>query len=361
MRKTSWILLLIWSMSTNLSMAESWAFVGVNVIPMDEAKVLKQHTVLVEDGVITGVGPVGSVPLPAGVRRIEGEDRYLMPGLAEMHAHVPQPAQGSDFQEQVLALFAVNGITTIRSMLGHPQHLELRETINSGAHPLAPRVFLSGPSFNGNSIDGVEDARAMVEDQKNQGYDFLKLHPGLTLEEFDAMAEQAQASGMVIAGHVPLDVGLARALEVRLSSIDHLDGYMQAVLNVPEGETAPDTFFGVFASPFADIEKIINIATQTAEAGVWNVPTQSLIENVFSTEDPEVLAAWPEMRYMPAGTVLNWANSKRSLLSDPRFSASVSQQTIFVRQVLIKALHDAGAGLLLGSDAPQVFNVPGFA
>jgi imidazolonepropionase-like amidohydrolase len=34
---------------------------------------------------------------------------------------------------------------------------------------------------------------------------------------------------------------------------------------------------------------------------------------------------------------------------------------VAVRRELIKALHDAGAGLLLGSDAPQIFNVPGFS
>jgi imidazolonepropionase-like amidohydrolase len=32
-----------------------------------------------------------------------------------------------------------------------------------------------------------------------------------------------------------------------------------------------------------------------------------------------------------------------------------------LRRKLIKALHAGGAGLLLGSDAPQIYNVPGFS
>jgi imidazolonepropionase-like amidohydrolase len=41
--------------------------------------------------------------------------------------------------------------------------------------------------------------------------------------------------------------------------------------------------------------------------------------------------------------------------------ADQRQRFIALRRRLIKALHDGGAGLLLGSDAPQVWNVPGFS
>ncbi len=361
MMKKAGVCLILFLACSHLSQGESWAFVGVNVIPMDRPGVLKDQTVLVEDGRVSGIGPVGAVPLPAGVRRIEGEDRYLMPGLAEMHAHIPHPSQGQAQQNKILGLFVVNGVTTVRSMLGHPQHLELQQSIRDGEHPLAPRIISSGPSFNGNSVDSVDGAKEKVTAQKNAGYDFLKIHPGLSRDEFDAMAAQAKQENITFAGHVPLDVGLARALEVQQSTIDHLDGYMQAIISVPENENAPDDFFGVFASPYAVLSKILTVARQTAEAKVWNVPTQTLIENVFSAEDPQTLAAWPEMGYMSEQTVANWINAKQSTQSNALYNTGVAQQTIFVRRVLIKALHDAGAGLLLGSDAPQIFNVPGFA
>ena len=40
-----------------------------------------------------------------------------------MHAHVP-PIDDMEPMKEVLMLFAANGITTIRGMLGHPRHLE---------------------------------------------------------------------------------------------------------------------------------------------------------------------------------------------------------------------------------------------
>ena len=43
------------------------------------------------------------------------------------------------------------------------------------------------------------------------------------------------------------------------------------------------------------------------------------------------------------------------------FSADVAATAIEIRRALILALHEATGRILLGSDAPQVFNVPGFS
>src|SRR5688500_6128469 len=72
------------------------AFTGVNVVPMDAERVLADQTVVVRDGRIAEVGPSSRVRVPAGARRIDGRGKYLLPGLAEMHAHIPganAPAQ----------------------------------------------------------------------------------------------------------------------------------------------------------------------------------------------------------------------------------------------------------------------------
>lgn len=73
------------------------------------------------------------------------------------------------------------------------------------------------------------------------------------------------------------------------------------------------------------------------------------------------MAAWPEMKYMPAATVRRWVESKNELQADADYNDELAARAILLRRQLIKSLHDAGAGLLLGSDAPQVFNVPGFS
>jgi imidazolonepropionase-like amidohydrolase len=73
------------------------------------------------------------------------------------------------------------------------------------------------------------------------------------------------------------------------------------------------------------------------------------------------MAEWPEMQYMPPVIVQQWRQSKAEVIGDPDFDADAAARAIELRRKLIKALNDAGDGLLLGSDSPQIFNVPGFA
>ena len=338
----------------------SIAFVNVNVIPMTSETVMYARTVVVTDGRIATIGDVDSTSLPADAVVVDGTDRYLLPGLAEMHGHVP----GATVQSlpRILSLYVANGVTTVRGMLGQPSHLELRASIAAG-ETLGPRLITSGPSLNGRSVSSPEAAIAMVEAQHAAGYDFLKIHPGLTWPEFDAMATTARRLGMPFAGHVPEDVGIRRALDAGIATVDHLDGYMQALLPANDDPSGGlGGYFGVFIADQADETKIADIVAATAAAGAWNVPTESLFQHVTSAGfDADEMVDWPEMVYMPAATVSQWQQAKQELLDDANYDAVTAARAVQIRQRIIHELHEAGAGILLGSDSPQIFNVPGFA
>jgi imidazolonepropionase-like amidohydrolase len=339
---------------------ESTAFVNVNVVPMTSETVIEAQTVVVTDGIITSISGVNETAVPNDAVIVDGTDRYLMPGLAEMHGHVPGLTSGN--LERVLSLYVANGVTTVRGMLGQPSHLVMRGDIRE-KKLLGPRLITSGPSFNGRSVSSAEQGSQMVRDQFEAGYDFLKIHPGLSREEFDAVAETANQLGIPFAGHVPEDVGVARALEAGIATIDHLDGYMETLLPVnddPSGGLAG--FFGVFIADQADSAKIDAIVQATAEAGVWNVPTESLFEHVTAAEwAPQDMARWPEMKYMPQATIAQWEGAKRDVINDDNYDPDTARRAIEIRRKLIVGLRKAGGGLLLGSDSPQIFNVPGFA
>lgn len=119
------------------------AFVGANVLPMDRETVLAEHTVLVRDGRILEVGPTADVEVPEGAQRIDARGRWLMPGLAEMHGHVPGP-DDETYAEDVLFLYVLNGVTTVRNMAGHAYHLSLRDRIAAG-ELVGPTLFAASP------------------------------------------------------------------------------------------------------------------------------------------------------------------------------------------------------------------------
>ncbi|CAN5845182.1 amidohydrolase family protein [soil metagenome] len=335
------------------------AFVNVNVIPMDRERVLSGQTIIIRDGRIAEMG-AGLQP-PAGATVVDGGGRYLMPGLSEMHAHIPPPQAGADLIDRTLFLYVAGGVTTIRGMLGNPGHLELRER-SARNEIVAPRIYTSGPSLNGNSAPTPEVAVRMVEEQAAAGYDLLKLHPGLSREVYDAIVSAADRVEIPFAGHVSAAVGLDRTLEVGQASIDHLDAYVEALAGRGGGfDPQEGGFFGFGLIDEVDASRIPQLAAATRAAGVWNAPTQTLIEHLFNAVDPEEMARWPEMRYVPPATVANWVERKRDIQRQPAFTRERADRYIDVRRRLIRELHSAGAGLILASDAPQWWNVPGFS
>ena len=337
------------------------AFVDVTVIPMDRERMLPRQTVVVRGDRIVAMGPRDRVKVPGGGMKVDGRGKFLIPGLAEMHAHIPGGEAPDSVIERTLFLYVSGGITSIRGMLGHPRHLNFRARAARN-ELLSPTIYTSGPSLNGNSVPTPGAAARIVAEQKAAGYDFLKIHPGIGGEVFDTLAATAQRVGIRFAGHVPLEVGLARALEAGYASIDHLDGYVEVM--VREGSpmaAAESQFFGLNLGEYLDESRLPALVQATRDARVWNVPTQVLMENLMPGESVEALQWRPEMIYVSRKTLSEWAEFKNSLLAEAGSTPVVAGRTMEVRQKLIKALHAGGAGLLLGSDAPQVYNVPGFS
>lgn len=337
-----------------------WIFRNISVIPMDQERVLEKQDVLVSEGKILAIGETGNVPYNDDATLIDGTGKFLLPGLAEMHAHVP-PIDDIEPMTEVLSLFLANGVTTIRGMLGHPRHLELREKINSG-EILGPHFYTTGPSFNGNTVKTAEEGAQKVRDQKAAGYDYLKLHPGLTPETFGAIASTANEVGIPFVGHVSFDVGIQRAIDAGYSSIDHMDGFVEALVpNIEKIGEEGNGLFGIYSSPMADTTRIPQIIQGLKEHNIWMVPTQALAERWMSPIEGSVFLNAPEMKYMKQETLDNWGNAKMSLLSDKRFDSQKVENYIELRRKLIRDCQEAGVGILLGSDAPQIFNVPGFS
>ena len=327
-------------------------FERVTIIPMDRERSIADRTVVIRDGRIAEVGAPNAVTVPEGATRVDGRGKFLTPALAEMHAHIPNDRAEA---ERVLFMYVANGIGTIRSMLGDPSHFSLKERAARG-EIVAPTMYLSGPSFSGQTAPTPQAATARVLEQKKAGYDLLKIHPGVPRDAFDALARTADEQGIRFAGHVPAAVGLQRALEAKFWTIDHIDGYVEALAKsgAEEGQ-----LFGINLIGQLDESRIASLVAQTKAAGTWIVPTQVLIENWYGADDVAMMQKWPEMKYVGADEMNQWVANKRKNVE--AFSPEHRQRYIALRRKLIKALHDGGVGILLGSDAPQIWNVPGFS
>jgi imidazolonepropionase-like amidohydrolase len=321
------------------------AFINVNVIQGDSERVLKEQTVLVRGDRIVQIGPTAKIKVPEAALRVNGAGRYLMPGLAEMHAHIPPAEAPKEITETVLFLYVANGVTTARGMLGAPNQLELRDKANRG-EILSPTLYLAGPSFSGNSISSPDEAIQKVQRQKQEGWDLLKIHPGLTRQEYDAMAKTAKEVGMRFVGHVPAEVGLLHALEMDQETIDHVDGYVE--------------YLKADSSPM-DEAKLADVVRRTKQAGTWIVPTMAVWEVLIGARDLDTLVGYSEIKYMPPQQVEDWKKAYANRVNSPQYNRKRAEHIAANRKRILKALHDGGVRLLFGTDAPQQFSVPGFS
>ncbi|HUP62732.1 MAG TPA: amidohydrolase family protein [Thermoanaerobaculia bacterium] len=321
--------------------AQTIVFRNVNLVPMTSAKVIARQNVVVKDGVIVSVSKNAAAPANALI--VDGTGKFLIPGLAEMHGHIPPMNAQGGVIEDTLFLYAAAGITTVRGMLGHPGQLELREKAKRG-EIISPALYLAGPSFNDQTINSPDEAIARVRAQHKDGWDLLKVHPGLTLEEYDAMAKTACEVGMRFGGHVPAAAGLRHAIEMGQETFDHIDGYVEAL----DGAKGP-----------VDPKKLAALVKKSKEAGVWIVPTSALWEVLFGTIPLETLRGYRELMYVSSSAVDAWSKAYEARLTQtPREAA---KNTIENRKRILRALHEGGVKILMGTDAPQQFSVPGFS
>lgn len=324
------------------------AFVEVNVVPMDREQIIERQTVITQDGKISEIGPASKLQVPPDALKIDGRDKYLMPGLADMHIHL-------NYEEE-LVLFLANGVTTIRNMSGFSEFLEWRKRICDG-DLLGPTIYTTGPIIDGNPssfeesiiIETPEAAAKEVVAQKEEGYDAIKILSNLSPDVYEAIIAAAKEHNLPVYGHVPKRVGLERAMDSGQHSIEHMKDFYDALR--PSG----------WSDEQADLGKIPDLAARTATKGVWVCPTLGIYRiYAANSEEIKTIRNHLSMKYVPAQHRDPWNELERYLLSDRWDNKGAKQMLDDVFQI-VKGMHDAGTKLIVGTDSPIPFQVPGFS
>jgi cytosine/adenosine deaminase-related metal-dependent hydrolase len=344
--------------------APSVAFVHVDVLPMTGAgeERLRDQTVVVRGDRIVAVGAAAEVDVPPGVEVIDASGKTLVPGLADMHVHLPPLVdEHRDTVRRVLVTMIANGVTTARGLAGHPSHIELRRQVDEG-ELLGPSLYVAAPALHQGNTPTVEAARKAVKDAKQAGFDLIKSHAIADPVVWAAVQDEAKQQGIAVAGHVTNEVGLARALEAG-QQIEHLDGFVAALL--PEGSPVLAQPWGQFPPPevlqAVDADRIDALAKRVAAAGVYDTPTLALFERIVQREPGvEALRSDPAMRFVSPPALDQWTAQKAEMDASGTFDG-IAEPFVALRRQLVAALSRAGAPIMAGSDSPQVFLMTGFA
>ena len=355
-----------------------YAIVDVTAITMTEAGVLEHVTIFVDGGEILRVASISEAIPTDDTPVIDGKNRYVIPGLADMHVHV----RHSD----LLPLFAAKGVTFVRDMWGSSGRQAMRDQIATGTL-FAPLMIVAGPGIDGDpatfpgnpTATTASDATSLVAEQIDAGYDFIKVYDRVSPEVFRAVIAAGSERGVAVTGHAPFSGSYEDAVVSGIDSLEHLQGFVFASARDEVGiahSINPSTEYpklfaalqatlasGGAVSDVFDGEKIERLARLNADQGVYNTPTLIALLKVNTPSDE-----WPlefarnEMKFVHPEVLDMWRpenNFRFGFLQDQQLKGIRSLQA--QARSAVGALNRAGAKLLLGTDTPEAFVVPGYS
>jgi imidazolonepropionase-like amidohydrolase len=289
---------------TNAAPATRLALVGGMLLDGNGGEPVHHAAILIENNRIVAAGAASTVVIPPGTLIIDTRGETMMPGMIDTHAHLALVGHGdiaawfrwldrhhTEYPlERVMELSARQllsaGITSAVD-LGAPlkESVEVRDRISAGKVP-GPRLSVSGPWLIAEAaifppkyqtiVHTPAEAARAVEDNIRGGADVIKLHGGLTFEEYKAVVEVAHRH------HVKVHAHLYEEQEVRDAFMADVD-VLQHV--------------GSAGTPPYDPSLVKEIASSgrpivpTAAHRVWVLPaTRDFPERL---DDPELRRGFP--------------------------------------------------------------------
>jgi imidazolonepropionase-like amidohydrolase len=355
------------------------AFTGVSVVDVRSGAVQAGQTVVITGNRITDAGPSASVRVPAGAQVVAATGKYLIPGLWDMHVHVVAPS----LADWAFPLFIANGITGVRDLALSVDGLLRYRRATAAGTVLGPRILGGGVLVDGTPhvYPGITHvtttpaaARQIVDSLATRGVDFIKAYEMLQPEVFRAVAEQARARRLPLAGHLPLTVSAEEGVRAGMRSFEHLRNIdfacsskadsLRAVATamLAAGQDRPGmplrssihSALRPRALETYDEARCLALLALFAKEGTWQTANLVLgLQGVFRHDTTARIQQW--LRYLPDSLERSWRRAGGAGRGANDFQVRRAEWTLR----LVRAMRDRGVGLLAGTDFPNPVMVPG--
>jgi len=318
------------------------------------------QNLIVRDGLIQSIAPGDDMP-GGSLHSLSG--MYVLPGLADMHTHLP-PRNLLKLTSYFLLLNLAHGVTSIRDA-GDLDGTSLggqREAVADG-YP-GPRVFPCGPFVSAGSrkwantilLARPEDAELAAARLKAEGFHCIKAYDGLTQSMVRTLREAARKHGLSMIGHVPEGLTYEQAL---IPDTQHLMGVTD-----PLAQTADHRLPLIQGWGAVDEARLQAIVDITKQSGIANTPTlvheQQLLKLQAygaARQSPEALMLprlFRDVVWHPAIGIPGYRNIGPEEFERTRIAHEKKLR-------LTHMLYTAGVQLYLGTDVQQPFTVPGIS
>jgi Amidohydrolase family len=317
--------------------APALAITGVNVVDVVDGRIVPNRMVTISGQTITSVTQNGAPP--TGARVVDGQGKFLIPGLWDMHAHI----QGNE--KAWLPLYIANGVTGIRDMGADLDFiLDVREATAS-RRTLGPHIVAAGPILDDAPGDwplrirvrNPDEGRATVQLLKRRGVDLIKVHNFTPRDVFFAIVEEARRQQLPVAGHVPLKVTIQEGVDAGMVTIEHMseDGRVWKACS-GGAQYRPDS-----CRPFFEM---------LARRRVWQTPTLVASSELAVIGTPASAISRDQLAYANKAFLEMHAGNQSFFVKRPEI-VGILKNLADVAKVVTRDMAAAGVGILAGCDA----------
>ena len=335
---------------------------NASIVDVASGEILQERLVGISGDTIRFVGEMADSERYEADKTINAENKFLMPGLWDMHVHFRGGDTLVEENKDFLPLFLAHGITTVRDAGGDitPSVLEWREQIANGTLE-GPRIFTSGPKLDGDSpawpgsiqITNTQDIEKALDSLEAMGVDYVKMYDGnLTKEMFYEIIKAAEKRGLKTTGHMPLSADFLEAVDHGLDGTEHMYYALKAGSPIADSLTALNLGYGMMDQIIEtyDPELAQQVFEKMVARDVYVTPTvhigKTLAEmlDVDHSQDSLLNYMGPGVRESYQGRI-NSAQRARDAGSTSR--SKMEQQT----SAMLAPMYEAGVKLLAGSDS----------
>jgi len=374
----------------------------VTVVDPRDGSVQARQDVHIAGGLIESVGPRAEPP--AGVRSVDGSGQFVVPGFADMHAHMhSHPLAGGDASGG-FDLMLAHGVTGFRQMSGSARMLTERAA-GTLVPADGPRLLaMPGAVLSPLNAGTAQAAVATVREQHAHGADFIKAAL-VTPEVFYAAQAECTRLGLPILGHLPAGIDVPRASGDGVRSVEHLgpglpllaccsaeqdevrreaaaaarpgpklppaklpfmeaifDRVLRKIVINPVNISSPaDIAVLEHAAATFDEGEAGALAARFVRDGTWQVPTLIRERTTQLCDDP-VYRDDPALRYVAPSMLRDWSKAAAKYGQFPQESRDAFRAVYATLLILTRLLDAAGVKMLAGSDSGgAIWEIPGQA
>ena len=352
--------------------------------PIDNGAVLVRGTSIV------AVGRAGEVSAPEGadVQVFDYPGKTVMPGMVDCHTHhngFGDGRVGDDLallDDEILTLQSArnaraslfSGITSIRE--NGPKNytmFRLRDAINQGI-VVGPRMVLCGRpvaiigghmGYFGSEVTGPNETRAMTRQLIKEGADYIKitatggstrtsfpLKPSFSVEELEAITEEARKFGKLTATHCVSSQGIVNSLDANVDMIIHC---------VYKDGDGTDNFRKEIAERIGEQGVFVNPTLHVGRSGRWTLEHKKAAQGLTPEEEARLEAAYRnnEIRLEDSRKMIEMG-LKVITGSDSSWGDYQLGNTVYETELLVEAGYSSMQGVLsVTSEAAKALGLDG--